>query len=128
MTENGQHHPLFLLTLQQLHKSQGKARLTQIFNDSKVNLISQLPEADKTKERLAEILEDRELTFLYPLLKIQGDIWRQLEYDPNPNTLYKWIKEKLEPSHHSDSEFINALMNVLLKYITQVSIKILKLL
>ena len=57
-----------------------------------MNLISQLPEADKTKERLAEILEDRELTFLYPLLKIQGDIWRQLEYDPNPNTLYKWIK------------------------------------
>ncbi|XP_068986491.1 eukaryotic translation initiation factor 4 gamma 2 isoform X1 [Bombus flavifrons] len=122
VTENGQHHPLFLLTLQQLHKSQGKARLTQIFNESKVNLISQLPEADKTKERLAEILEDRELTFLYPLLKIQGDIWRQLEYDPNPNTLYKWIKEKLEPSHHSDSEFINALMNVLLKYITQETI------
>ncbi|XP_033339349.2 N-acetyltransferase 1 isoform X2 [Megalopta genalis] len=122
VTENGQHHPLFLLTLQQLHKSQGKARLTQIFNESKVNLISQLPEADKTKERLAEILEDRELTFLYPLLKIQGDIWRQLENDPNPNTLYKWIKEKLEPSHHTDSEFINALMNVLLKYITQETI------
>ncbi|XP_076300764.1 N-acetyltransferase 1 isoform X2 [Lasioglossum baleicum] len=122
VTENGQHHPLFLLTLQQLHKSQGKVRLTEIFNESKVNLISQLPEADKTKERLAEILEDRELTFLYPLLKIQGDIWRQLENDPNPNTLYKWIKEKLEPSHHTDSEFINALMNVLLKYITQETI------
>lgn len=119
VTENGQHHPLFLLTLQQLHKTQGKARLTQIFNESKVNLISQLPEADKTKERLGEILEDRELTFLYPLLKIQGDIWRQMEIDPRPKTLFKWIKEKLEPSYQSNSEFINALMNVLLKYITQ---------
>lgn len=120
-TENGRHHPLFLLTLQQLHKTQGKARLTQIFNDSKVDLISQLPEAEKTKERLGEILEDRELTFLYPLLRIQGDMWRQLEADPAPNALYKWIKEKLDPQHHSDPAFINAMMNVLFKYITGVS-------
>ncbi|XP_011500682.1 PREDICTED: eukaryotic translation initiation factor 4 gamma 2 isoform X2 [Ceratosolen solmsi marchali] len=119
VTENGQHYPLFLLTLQQLHKSQGKAALTQIFNESKLNLISQLPEADKTKERLGEILEDRDLTFLYPLLRIQGDMWRQLESDPAPNSLYKWIKEKLDLSHHSDPGFINALITVLLKYITQ---------
>ncbi|XP_046748420.1 eukaryotic translation initiation factor 4 gamma 2 isoform X1 [Diprion similis] len=119
VTENGQHHPLFLLTLQQLHKTQGKARLMQIFNESKVNLMSQLPEVEKTKERLGKILEDRELTFLYPLLRIQREIGRQLESDPSPNALYKWIKEKLDPSHHSDPSFINALITVLLKYITQ---------
>ncbi|XP_058788831.1 LOW QUALITY PROTEIN: eukaryotic translation initiation factor 4 gamma 2 [Phymastichus coffea] len=119
VTENGQHYPLFLLTLQQLHKIQDKQTLMEIFNDSKVNLISQLPEAEKTKERLGEILEDRDLTFLYPLLRIQGDMWKQLESDPSPNSLYKWIKEKLDPSHHSDPGFINALMTVLLKYITQ---------
>lgn len=121
VTENGQHYPLFLLTLQQLHKSQGKTTLTRIFNESKVNLMTQLPDAEKTKEKLGEILEDRDLTFLYPLLRIQGDMWRQLESDPLPNSLYKWIKEKLDPSHHSDPGFINALMTVLLKYITQVS-------
>lgn len=120
VTENGQHHPLFLLTLQQLHKTQGKARLMQIFNDSKVNLMSQLPEAEKTKERLGKILEDRELTFLYPLLRIQKEMSRQLEADPTPAALYKWIKEKLDPSHHSDPSFINALITVLLQYITQV--------
>ncbi|XP_034948638.1 eukaryotic translation initiation factor 4 gamma 2 isoform X2 [Chelonus insularis] len=119
VTENGQHHPLFLLTLQQLHKSQGKAVLTQIFNESKVNLMSQLPEAEKTKERLGEILEDRELTFLYPLLRIQGDMSRQLESDPSPNAFYKWIKDKLDLAHHSDPGFINALMTVLLQYITR---------
>ncbi|KAL7302999.1 hypothetical protein TKK_0004224 [Trichogramma kaykai] len=119
VTENGQHYPLFLLTLQQLHKSQGKQVLSRIFNESKINLISQLPEAEKTKERLGEILEDRDLTFLYPLLRIQGDMGRQLEADPSPTTFYKWIKEKLEPSHHSDPAFINALIAVLLKYITR---------
>ncbi|KAJ8675267.1 hypothetical protein QAD02_011053 [Eretmocerus hayati] len=121
VTENGQHYPLFLLTLQQLHKTQGKNTLTQIFNESKVNLIGQLPEAEKTKERLGEILEDRDLTFLYPLLRIQGDMWKQLEADPSPSSLFKWIKEKLDPSHHSDPGFINALVTVLLKYITQES-------
>ncbi|XP_053594268.1 eukaryotic translation initiation factor 4 gamma 2 isoform X1 [Microplitis demolitor] len=119
VTENGAHHPLFLLTLQQLHKTQGKAVLTQIFNDSKVNLMSQLPEAEKTKERLGTILEDRELTFLYPLLRIQGDMSRQLESDPSPNAFYKWIKDKLHPAHHADPGFINALMTVLLQYITR---------
>ena len=122
ITENGQHYPLFLLTLQQLHKSQGKITLTRIFNESKVNLMTQLPDADKTKEKLGEILEDRDLTFLYPLLRIQGDMWKQLESDPSPTSFYKWIKEKLDPLLHSDPGFINALMTVLLKYITQVSI------
>lgn len=34
--EGGQHFPLFLLTLQTLHKLQGKSALTQTFNESKV--------------------------------------------------------------------------------------------
>lgn len=38
MTEGGSHHPLFLLTLQCLHNSQGKAELTILFNISKVLL------------------------------------------------------------------------------------------
>lgn len=58
LTENGAHYPLFLLILQQINKIEGKSDLTKIFNESKINLLSQLPEVDRTKERLAEILED----------------------------------------------------------------------
>jgi translation initiation factor 4G len=36
VTENGAHYPLFMLILQQLYKTQGKTRLTQLFNNSKV--------------------------------------------------------------------------------------------
>lgn len=91
--------------------------------------MSQLPESDKTKERLAEILEERDLTFLYPLLRIQAEIAKQLQVDPNPQVFYKWIKENLDQSNYTDPGFINALMTVLLKYITQVSksVKILRL-
>ena len=86
-----------------------------------VNLLNQLPEVDRTKERLAEILEDRGLTFLFPLLRIQAELWKQLQSDPSPTQFYKWIKENLEPVHHTNQGFINALVTVLLKYITQVN-------
>lgn len=119
-TDNGAHHPLFFLVLQKLHTICGKTELLELFNKSKVNLLSQLPENEKTKEKLSETLEEKDLTFLYPLLRIQGELAKQLQADPNPQQFYKWIKENLDPANYTDPGFINALMTVLLKYITQV--------
>jgi hypothetical protein len=45
-----------------------------------------------------------------------------LQADPNPTQFYKWIKENLDPSHHTNAGFINALMTVLVRYITQVNL------
>lgn len=120
-TENGQHYPLCLLVLQQLNKTIGKQALTDLFNDSKVNLMSTMPEPDRSKERMAEILVDRNLSFLYPLLKLQGELQKQIQADSNPNQLFKWIKDNVDVTYHSDPGFITALMTVLLKHITQVS-------
>lgn len=44
-----------------------------------VNLLNMLPEMDRTKEQLALILEDRGLNFLFPLLRIQAELWKQLQ-------------------------------------------------
>lgn len=85
-----------------------------------VNLLNLLPESDRTKEKLADLLEDRDLSFLFPLLRIQSDLWRALVSDPTPHTLYKYIKDTLDVEHHTAPGFINALMTVLVKYITQV--------
>ncbi len=41
--ENGVHYPLFMLTLQQLHKAQDKEWLTKTFNESKIDLANMLP-------------------------------------------------------------------------------------
>lgn len=120
-TENGAHYPLFLLVLQQMHKTLGKQALLETFNASKVNLMTSLPEADRTKDRLAEILDDRNLNFLYPLLKLQGELQKQIQVDPNPQTLYKWIKDNVESVCYSDPGFVTALVNVILKFVTQVS-------
>lgn len=88
--------------------------------------MSLLPTSERTKERLAEILEERGLSFLFPLLRIQAELSKQLQADPNPNQFYKWIKENLDVSYHADPGFINALVTVLIKYITQVRFFILK--
>uniref|UniRef100_A0A182JS41 Eukaryotic translation initiation factor 4 gamma 2 n=1 Tax=Anopheles christyi TaxID=43041 RepID=A0A182JS41_9DIPT len=119
--ENGQHYPLFLLVLQHLHKQLGKQPLQELFNKSKVNLMSSLPECDRTKDRMAEILEDRNLNFLYPLLRVQAELWKQILSDANPQQFYKWIKENVESSCYTEPGFIVAIMTVLLKYINQES-------
>lgn len=121
--EGGHQYPLFLLTLQQLHKIQGNDRaiLTKMFNESQVQLMNMLPELDRTKERLGEILDDRGLGFLFPLLRIQSDLWKQIQADPTPAQFYKWIKENLDPSCYTMPGFISALFTVLLKYIAQES-------
>lgn len=120
--DNGLHYPLFLLVLQQLHKQLGKQQLTEIFAESKVNLMTTLPDADRTKDRMAEILDDRNLAFLYPLLKLQGELQKQIQIDSNPQTIYKWIKDNVDAVCFTDSGFVTALMNVILKYVTQVKI------
>jgi len=79
-----------------------------------------LSEADRTKERMAELLEEKGLTFLFPLLRIQSELWKQIQADPDPTQFYKWIRDNLDPAHHTDAGFVNALMTVLLKFITQV--------
>lgn len=118
--ENGQHYPLFLLVLQQLHKKMGKQPLQEMFNTSKVNLMLSLPEVDRTKDRMAEILDDRSLSFLYPLLRVQTELWKQITTDPNPQAFYKYIKENIESSLYTDPGFITAMMTVVVKYITKV--------
>lgn len=118
---NGQYYPLLLLVLQQQHKSIGKDKLIEVFNASKINLMNTLPEADRTKDRMAEILDDRKLNFLAPLLRIESELWKQIQADAQPQTFYKWIKENVDSQRYTDPGFITALMTVLLRFITQVS-------
>lgn len=118
LSDGGQHYPLFLLVLQQLHKQLGKAALLEAYAASKVQLMGTLCEADRNKDRMAAILQDRGLSYLYPLLKLQGELQKQIEADANPAQLYKWIKENVDATCYADPGFITAVMNVLLKHIT----------
>ncbi|KAK9875785.1 hypothetical protein WA026_009576 [Henosepilachna vigintioctopunctata] len=118
VTEGGNLYPLFLMVLQHVHRRRGRTEITDLFGRSKVNLLSQLPENERSKERLSEVLEERELAFLYPLLRIQAELSRQLQIEPNPQAFYRWIRDHLDPASLAEPGFVSALVTALMKHIT----------
>ncbi|KAH7646412.1 dihydrolipoyllysine-residue succinyltransferase [Dermatophagoides farinae] len=117
LLDGGQHYPLFPLILQNLHKAKGQSWLFDIFSESKINLMQMVPEPDRNKERMADILEDRNLTFLYPMLRIESDITKQITSDCSPSSLYRWLKDNVNTTLQNSTEFISVVFSTLLKHI-----------
>ncbi|XP_062278880.1 eukaryotic translation initiation factor 4 gamma 2a [Scomber scombrus] len=115
--ENGAHFPLFLLCLQQMVKLKDREWLSDLFQLSKVNMQKMLPEIDQNKDRMLEILEGKGLSFLFPLMKLEKELLKQIKVDPSPQSIYKWIKDNISPKLHTDKGFINILMTSFLQYI-----------
>ncbi|XP_030576637.1 eukaryotic translation initiation factor 4 gamma 2a [Archocentrus centrarchus] len=115
--ENGAHFPLFLLCLQQLVKLKDREWLTDLFQQSKVNMQKMLPEIDQNKDKMLEILEGKGLSFLFPLMKLEKELLKQIKVDPSPQSIYKWIKDNISPKLHTDKGFVNILMTSFLQYI-----------
>ncbi|KAM9409284.1 eukaryotic translation initiation factor 4 gamma 2a [Pholidichthys leucotaenia] len=115
--ENGAHFPLFLLCLQQLVKLKDREWLAELFQQSKINMQKMLPEIDQNKDRMLEILEDKSLSFLFPLMKLEKELLKQIKVDPSPQSIYKWIKDNISPKLHTDRGFVNILMTSFLQYI-----------
>ncbi|XP_062860253.1 eukaryotic translation initiation factor 4 gamma 2b [Trichomycterus rosablanca] len=116
--ENGNHFPLFLLCLQQVSKLKDREWLTEHFQQSKVNMQKMLPEIDQNKDRMLEILEGKGLSFLFPLMKLEKELLKQIKADPAPQSIYKWIKDNISPKLQTDKGFINILMTSFLQYIS----------
>uniref|UniRef100_A0A674F6K6 Eukaryotic translation initiation factor 4 gamma 2 n=1 Tax=Salmo trutta TaxID=8032 RepID=A0A674F6K6_SALTR len=117
--ENGTHFPLFLLCLQQTAKLKDREWLTDLFQQSKVNMQKMLPEIDQNKDRMLEILEGKGLSFLFPLMKLEKELLKQIKADPSPQSIYKWIKDNISSKLHTDKGFVNILMTSFLQYIAQ---------
>ncbi|XP_070199446.1 eukaryotic translation initiation factor 4 gamma 2-like, partial [Littorina saxatilis] len=115
---NGVHYPLFLLCLQSAHRVKDKQWLVGVFNESKINLQEMLPEIDQKKERMLEILEDRGLSFMFPLMRVQSELGRAIAAEPSAGAIFKWIKDRVDPQLFTDPKFINILMTSIVKYIT----------
>lgn len=115
--EDGTHFPLFLLCLQQMVKLKDREWLADLFQQSKVNMQKMLPEIDQNKDRMLEILEGKGLSFLFPLMKLEKELLKQIKVDPSPQSIYKWIKDNVSPKLHTDKGFVNILMTSFLQYI-----------
>lgn len=58
---------------------------------------------------MLEILEGKGLSFLFPLMKLEKELLKQIKVDPSPQSIYKWIKENISPKLHTDKGFVNIL-------------------
>ncbi|XP_034046686.1 eukaryotic translation initiation factor 4 gamma 2a [Thalassophryne amazonica] len=117
--ENGAHFPLFLISLQEVVKLKDCDWLSKEFQQSKVNMQKMLPEMSQNKDKMLEILESQDLSFLFPLMKVEKQLLKQIKVDPSPQSICKWIRDNISPKLHTDKGFINLLMTSLLQYITE---------
>ena len=67
-------------------------------------------ECDRSKERMLELLDDRGLAFMFPLLRLQADLNRQLDSDPSPTELYRWLINTIDAQMLQQPGFINILV------------------
>ena len=83
------------------------------------SLLTQLPAAERTKERLAEVLDERQLAFLCPLLRLASQLVRQLSADPSEAAFYKWIRANVPAPLQQEGDFVGALFTSVLRFITE---------
>jgi len=118
MTEGGASHPLFLIVLQTLATKDKDATLN-MFKESNIKLTDQLPTNMRTEEQLGEQLEQRQLSFLVPLLAIKADMWRQLETGPECTSFLAWVLDTVPESNRKDPSFISALIASVVRHIAE---------
>lgn len=121
MTEGGSTHPMFLSILQKLGATTSEDTLLAMFNESGVKLLDQLPSDLRTEDKLGQVLEEKKLTLLVPLLSIKTELRKQLsvgnEANISPQRLQEWIQSNVDAKYQEDAGFVYALMDAIIRYI-----------
>lgn len=114
--KHGAHYPLFFLCMQNMHKLETKEWLRAQLEKSKISLIEMLPSSDRYKERLIQILEDRELSFVYPMLKIESLLLEKIQSNTLTNDeLKEWIDANVSANVTNSTDFIHSLVTCIVK-------------
>ena len=123
LSDRGHNYPLFLLCLQQLHTRKGEEWLVKHFEESNIDLMCALPECDRNKERLCEVLKDRQLSFLQPLLRIESELQKLVTsaagQELTPAALYRWIKDNVDTKLQQNNNFIVILFKALARLVSE---------
>merc|ERR1712012_194600 len=118
ITEGGSSHPLFLTVLQVMSVKDKEVTQRHI-KEQNIKLMDQLPPNLRTEEQLGEQLEQRQLSFLVPLLAIKADMWRQLETGPDCGSFLTWVLDTVPESNRKDPSFISALIASVVRHIAE---------
>jgi len=114
MTDGGSVHPLFLSILQKV-ASDNENKALEMFTESDIKLLDQLPQNMRSEEQLGKILEEMKLTFLVPLLAIKSELRRLLNEDKISTTqLQDWILKNVDEANQENPGFMYALMETII--------------
>jgi hypothetical protein len=93
------------------------------FQASELKLSDQLAKADRRADdvdaKLAQELQTCNLRFLMPILALKQEMVGQLGREASPTAFAKWLGENVPAKYHIDSEFIMALINVVISHIVE---------
>merc|ERR1719223_344010 len=94
-----------------------------MFNESGVKLLDQLPSDLRTEDKLGQVLEEKDLTLLVPLLSIKTELRKQLsvenEANITPQRLQEWIQSNVDAKYQEHAGFVFALMDAIIRYIVE---------
>ena len=66
---------------------------------------------DRHKDRLIQILEDRELSFVYPMLKIESTLLEKIHSNSlSSDELKEWIEANVSTNVTNSTDFIHSLV------------------
>lgn len=128
--EGGAHYPLLLLVLQELKALAGMERLTLLYDESKINLCAHVAEHERrdgeapddlgalAAPAALDALEARGLAALVPQLRVTAQLARQLQAEPAPHQLYRWIKANVEPPVRHNQAFVSTLVALVARHVT----------
>ena len=60
---------------------------------------------------MLEILEDKSLSFIFPLMRVQSELGRAIQVEPTAGAIFKWIKERVDAQLFTNTKFIHILVN-----------------
>lgn len=124
LMKHGAYYPLFFLCMQNMLKLMiDKAEscnahdwLRGQLERSRVNLVDMLPGDDRSKERLVQILEDRELAFVMPMLKIESVLFDKVcQEQLDCSQLKDWIESNVDTQTQASTDFIQSLVTCVVK-------------
>ncbi|KAH9583361.1 hypothetical protein MS3_00010932 [Schistosoma haematobium] len=148
----GKHHPLFLLVLQRLSQivsedgseticisgaglSDRRSLLIQLFQESELQMNQMVPEGSQTNEALLSLLEERNLDFLVPSLRLSTELSHLIMDTSSLEGKCPEESDKITASKFNDylsnhpidariraSDYIHACLPVIYEYIHRVGI------
>ncbi|UJR15069.1 hypothetical protein I4U23_002039 [Adineta vaga] len=114
LLRDGQHHPLFLLILQQLQQlcNNDENYMCNLLERFRINMRDMLPESERQDTLLLQVLEDRHLAYLCPYLKFRVELLTKLSSSTSVDTndLLLFIEQQTKTYDKMSQSFIQTLV------------------